>query len=237
MTARTMIGMLALACAVTAASAADVPGTSAAEETLRARGNEPSWLLTLSGDGISFEVMGQEPGFKAPSFRREVVDGHPRITAGEGDKTLTAKITEKMCTDTMSGMPFPVGVEVTFGGKQFTGCGGEIMTAIEGGWRVIRLGEDMPPEGVTVTIAFAPDGSVSGNSGCNRFNGSYTLSGEGLSFGSMAVTRMACKGAGMQTEQRFLDLLTKITRATPGDNAQLRLMAGDDQAMVLDRAD
>ena len=41
----------------------------------------------------------------------------------------------------------------------------------------------------------------------------------------------------MQTEQRFLDLLKKITRATPGENAQLRLMAGDDQAMVLDRAD
>jgi hypothetical protein len=41
----------------------------------------------------------------------------------------------------------------------------------------------------------------------------------------------------METEQQFLDLLKTITRATPGDNAQLRLMSGDDQAMVLDRAD
>ena len=175
--------------------------------------------------------------FKAPAFRREVVDGHPRIIAIWGDRMLEAKITEKMCADTMSGMPFPVGVEVTFAGKQFIGCGGEIMTAIEGGWRVIRLGEDMPPEGVTVTIAFAPDGKVSGNSGCNRFMGSYTLSGEGLSFSDMAVTRMACPSPQMATEQRFLDLLKKITRATPGENAQLRLMAGDEQAMVLDRAD
>jgi heat shock protein HslJ/uncharacterized membrane protein len=223
------IGALALVSAATAAPAA--------EETLRARGNEPSWLLTLSGDGVTFDAPGQDLTFKAPSFRREVVDGHPHIIAGEGERTLEAKITERMCADTMSGMPFPVGVEVTFAGKQFTGCGGEIMTAIEGGWRVIRLGDGMPPEGVTVTIAFAPDGTVSGSSGCNRFTGSYTLSGEGLTFGDMASTRMACPMPQMETEQRFLDLLAKITRATPGDNAQLRLMAGDDQAMVLDRAD
>ena len=111
------------------------------------------------------------------------------------------------------------------------------MTAIEGGWRVIRLGDAMPPEGVTVTIMFDREGRVSGRSGCNRFSGGYTLTGEGLSFGNMAVTRMACPPPMMETEQQFLDLLKTITRATPGDNAQLRLMSGDDQAMVLDRAD
>lgn len=237
MTMRMMIGALALAGAVTAASAADVTGTPAAEETLRARGNEPSWLLTLSGGGVTFEAPGQDIAFKAATFRRDVVDGHPRITADEGGKMLEAKITEKMCADTMSGMPFPIGVVVSFAGKQFTGCGGEIMTAIEGGWRVIRLGQDMPPEGVTVTISFAPDGTVSGRSGCNRFTGPYSLSGEGLSFGNLALTRMACPEPQMQTERRVLELLASITRATPGDSAQLRLMAGDSQAMVLDRAD
>ena len=141
---RTALAALALMSAATAAAAA--------EETLRARGNEPSWQLILSADGVSFEAPGQGLTFKAPSFRREVVDGHPRIIAGEGEKQLEATVTERMCGDTMSGMPFPVGVEVTFAGKRFSGCGGEIMTAIEGGWRVIRMGDGMPPQGVTVTI-------------------------------------------------------------------------------------
>lgn len=226
---RPALGALAVVTAATAASAA--------EETLRARGNEPSWQLTVSKSGVAFEAPGQGLTFKAPAFRREVVDGRPRIFAGEGDRGVEAKITERLCADTMSGMPFPVGVEVTYNGKRFSGCGGEIMTAIEGGWRVIRLGGDLPPEGVTVTIAFAPDGKVSGRSGCNRFMGGYTLTGEGLTFGDMAVTRMACPEPQMETGQRFLGLLARITRATPGDNAQLRLMAGDEQAIVLDRAD
>jgi heat shock protein HslJ/uncharacterized membrane protein len=225
--------MVSAALALVAVSGA----VSAAEETLRARGNEPFWQLTLSGEGIAFEAPGQELSFKAPSFKRGVVDGHPSITASEGGKTLEARVTQRMCADTMSGMPFPVGVEVSFEGKRFSGCGGEIMTAIEGGWRVIRLGDAMPPEGVTVTIMFDREGRVSGRSGCNRFSGGYTLTGEGLSFGNMAVTRMACPPPMMETEHQFLDLLKKITRATPGDNAQLRLMSGDDQAMVLDRAD
>lgn len=209
----------------------------AAEETLRARGNEPSWLMTLSGGALTFEAPGQGLTFKAPSFRREIVDGHPHVIATEGGRTLEAKITERMCADTMSGMPFPVGIEVNLAGQRFSGCGGEIMTAVEGGWRVIRLGDAMLPDGVTVTMVVERDGKVSGRSGCNRFSGAYTLTGEGLSFGNMAVTRMACPPPMMETEQRFLDMLKKISRATPGENAQLRLMAGDDQALVLDRAD
>ena len=78
---------------------------------------------------------------------------------------------------------------------------------------------------------------MSGRTGCNRFTGRYTLTGEGLSFSPLGVTRMACPSPQMETEQRFLDLIQKVTRATPGENRQLRLMAGDDQAMVLDRAD
>jgi len=93
------------------------------------------------------------------------------------------------------------------------------------------------PEGVMVTIEFGKEGRVSGRSGCNRFSGGYTLTGEGLSFGPLRVTRMACPEPQMETEQRFLDLIQKVSRATPGENRQLRLMAGDEQAMVLDRAD
>ena len=210
---------------------------SAADDMLRARGNEPSWKLELAQRSVLFEAPGQNLRFEADSYERGMVEGQPRITARAGGATLEVTVTERLCADTMSGMPFPVGVEVALDGKRFVGCGGEIMTAIEGGWRVIRLGNDLPPEGVTLTVVFDRDGRVSGRSGCNRFAGGYTLSGEGLGFGPLASTRMACPPPRMEAERRMLDLLKQVTRVTPGENAQLRLMAGDEQAMVLDRAD
>lgn len=223
---------------ITLAAAVLAPGwASAAENTLTARGNEPFWRLDVSAASVDFEVMGQDVAFKAPITSRETADGRPRIIAEADGKRLELTVTERLCADTMSGMPFPVGVEVSFGGATFQGCGGEIMTAIEGGWRVIRLGDDLLPQGVIATVVFDREGRASGRSGCNRFNGSYTLSGEGLAFGPIAGTRMACPPAEMDTERRFLDLLQKVTRVTPGENGQLRLMAGDEQAMVLDRAD
>jgi uncharacterized membrane protein len=229
---RTAFHITVLAAAVITAAT-----SVAAAETLTARGNEPFWRLDVSGEQVTFELMGQELTFTGKVTSRSVADGRPRIVAEAGGETLEFTVTERLCADTMSGMPFPVGVEVNYAGRSFQGCGGEIMTAIEGGWRVVRLGDDMLPQGVIVTIAFDREGRVSGRSGCNRFTGGYTLTGEGLSFGPLAGTRMACPPAETETEQRVLDLLQKITRVTPGENAQLRLMAGDEQAMVLDRAD
>ena len=227
-----IIGLAAVLAAVLDAGAAH-----AAEDSLTARGNEPSWRLDVSAAGVAFEAPGLGLTFKAPAAARDMLDGRPRIIAEAGGERLEATVVEKPCADMMTGMPFPIGVEVSYAGRTFQGCGGEIMTAIEGGWRVIRLGGSPLPEGVIVTIEFGPEGRVSGRTGCNRFTGGYTLTGEGLSFSPLGVTRMACPSPQMETEQRFLDLIQKVTRATPGENRQLRLMAGDDQAMVLDRAD
>ena len=227
----------ALRAAAIAAMFLTAASAQAADENLTARGNEPSWRLSVSATDVIFEAPGLGLGFKAPISARGVEDGRPRIVAEAGGERLEMTVTERLCADTMTGMPFPVGVSVAYGGRTFEGCGGEIMTAIEGGWRVVRIGDELLPQGVIATVVFDPDGRASGRSGCNRFMGSYTLSGEGLSFGQIAGTRMACPPAEMETEQRFLDLLQKITRVTPGENGQIRLMAGDEQAMVLDRAD
>jgi heat shock protein HslJ/uncharacterized membrane protein len=212
------------------------PGALAAE-TLNARGNEPFWRMTLSEAEVVFEAPGLGLDFRSGTLSRGMADGHPRITARDGSRVFEVTVTERLCTDTMTGMPFPVGIEASLDGQRFSGCGGETMTAIEGGWRVIRLGGDMLPEGVTATIVFGTDGRVSGRTGCNRFTGAYTLTGEGLAFGSLAVTRMACPPHAMEAERRFLDLVQRVTRVTAGEAAQLRLMAGDEQALVLDRAD
>jgi heat shock protein HslJ len=229
--------LLFMRCTVVTLAVALAAGAAlASATTLTARGNEPFWRLEIGEKQLSFEVLGTEPAVTAAIQSRSVVDGNPRITATATGGEMAVTIIQKLCADTMSGMPFPVGVEVSYGDQRFTGCGGEIMTAIEGGWRAIRIGAEALPEAVTVTMVFERDGTVSGQSGCNRYSGEYTLSGEGLSFEQMALTRMACPPPQMETEQRVLDLLKTVTRITPGDNGQLRLMAGDELALVLDRA-
>ena len=71
----------------------------------------------------------------------------------------------------------------------------------DGAWQVIELeGAPVAPS-VSVSLDFAA-GRVSGNSGCNRFSGQYDLT-LGLSFGGLAMTRMACPGERGTTEARF----------------------------------
>lgn len=55
---------------------------------------------------------------------------------------------------------------------------------------------------------------VTGNTGCNNMNGSYSLSeeGNGIQFGPMATTRMACVGVDYETE--YLNVFIACDRFT-----------------------
>ena len=55
------------------------------------------------------------------------------------------------------------------------------------------------------------DGStISGVSGCNRYNASYEASGDEISFGPIAGTQMACPEPQMSVEVRYLQLLQSV---------------------------
>lgn len=49
----------------------------------------------------------------------------------------------------------------------------------------------------------------SGSGGCNRLMGGYVLTGDSLTFGAIAGTKMACPG-GMDTEAAFVAALTQV---------------------------
>lgn len=53
------------------------------------------------------------------------------------------------------------------------------------------------------TLRISMDGRAQGTSGCNRYSGMAMIEGEKLSFGPLAMTRMACFGAGGENERRF----------------------------------
>ncbi len=61
-------------------------------------------------------------------------------------------------------------------------------------------------------IRFEQDGAALGNSGCNRFNGSYEAPPDRLSFGPIAMTRRACPGPESDTEFAFMGALDKTRR-------------------------
>lgn len=76
-------------------------------------------------------------------------------------------------------------------------------------WKLIMLenvGQDFGKASIKFDIA---EKKVSGNSGCNNFFGSYTLSGDDhIQFGGMGSTRMACLDEeANKTEQKMLSFL------------------------------
>lgn len=65
-------------------------------------------------------------------------------------------------------------------------------------------------------------GRVGGLGGCNRFKGSYKLSGNTLSFSPLAATQMACLD-GFEKERAFFDMLGKV-RAMSLKDGRLKLL-------------
>jgi len=57
-------------------------------------------------------------------------------------------------------------------------------------------------------ITFNKDGTVTGNSGCNGFGGSYKVDGDKIAFSEIVSTLIACDEARMQQESAFHQVLT-----------------------------
>lgn len=75
------------------------------------------------------------------------------------------------------------------------------------------LAEDIRGGGVIdnlqTVLEIAEDGKVSGSGGCNRMSAVATVSGEDITFGPIAATRMACAPASMNQETKFFAALAE----------------------------
>jgi heat shock protein HslJ len=61
------------------------------------------------------------------------------------------------------------------------------------------------------TMQFGADGTVSGNTGCNSFSGTYEVTGNNLTInGDVAATMMACETEAQAVEQQFLAALGNV---------------------------
>ena len=61
-------------------------------------------------------------------------------------------------------------------------------------WRPSFMSAAELPAGIKMQVEFQPDGKITGNGGCNRFFGGYTISGNRIKIGPLASTRKGCPG-------------------------------------------
>jgi heat shock protein HslJ len=103
-------------------------------------------------------------------------------------------------------------------------------------WRLIALGSGDTTSTAApdhpALLLFAADGTVSGSTGCNTFHGSYTHSGDSLSFGPLATTRKACEQEVMTQEQAFVQAMEQVTGFSI-EGSQLTLVDAGDSALLI----
>lgn len=77
-------------------------------------------------------------------------------------------------------------------------------------WRLVRIGEKESAEGVTSSLSFKADGSVSGRAGVNRYSGAFKMENGKLKTGPFITTRMAGKPEAMKQESAFMAALSAV---------------------------
>ena len=189
------------------------PSADATAVALRATGNEPGWRLELGVASVSFATAEGNRSIETPTPLPRVISPDRRSYLARIDaRDMAIDVTEKVCVDTMTGMPHPQAVRVRFSGKTYSGCGGDPATLLQGTeWRVQDIDGALVARS-RATLNFSDEGRVTGRASCNAFGAEYSLTGERLVISRAAATMMACDAALMQQEQQFLELLQNTER-------------------------
>ena len=200
--------------------------------TLRAHGNEPAWTLAIDA-ALRFEA--ERLHVDGPALPVHADGPVRRYAAALRDRAIPVAVevavTPGVCRDSMSGMPHPLRVEVVVGERRFRGCGGEPTALLQGSeWTVSELA-GVRVEQSAPTLRFRDDGRVGGRASCNTYHANYTLTGETLTIGRAASTRMACPPPQMAQEQRFFELLHEVRRFDVADDGSLLLIDGSGRAI------
>ncbi|WP_273687216.1 META domain-containing protein [Ketogulonicigenium vulgare] len=193
----------------------------------RASGFEPGWLIEITGDNYTLTRMDED----------DVIGVLPEPTWQQGavvwaisNPEMQLRAAPEVCYDNATGMPHPETVSLTLGdGTVLQGCGGSPASLLQGEtWRVTDLNDLGVPSDGDGLIRFAADGSVSGQSFCNNFIGSYEIGGEAISMGHLASTLKICGAQADYREEGFLKALrdTVMFSFDASGGLELRDLAG-----------
>ncbi|MFC0446173.1 META domain-containing protein [Pseudidiomarina halophila] len=174
-------------------------------QQFNARGNEPFWLLKIDRQSAQLRTPGDEENFANVS-RATLNDAPPFTFEVTLDATRTLRLEEGVCYDSMSGQSFPYSANFIQQDEQWSGCAGDPQRLLTGvSWKAGRATDN------DATLTFSPESRISGYAGCNFFTGSYTITGEGIEFSPLAVTKRMCPPEVMADEKRVLQQLTQVS--------------------------
>lgn len=177
------------------------------DKPFRATGNEPFWHVIIEPGQLVLE----RPSLPIEELRYQTVDKSGtgrRFRASREGLVIEVVTAPQLCRDSMSGMPHPYQVRLVLNGDVSPGCGGDprqLLTGTE--WVVEDLAGRELEEKSRATLEFMPDGRIHGSASCNRYTGSWSLTGATIEMGKLASTRKACPSTLMDQEDRFLRLL------------------------------
>lgn len=172
--------------------------------TYRAIGTEPFWdleigrdlIFTDRGNNVSVSQPAPAPiqGVAGPIYRTQRIE---------------VNITHRQCSDGMSDRTYPDTVQVYVDRRLYRGCGAPIAFFNQIGetgqpnfpgspvanltgtnWRVVAINGARTPTS-NFYINFMPD-RMGARFGCNSLGAGYRQSGQMLTVGAIAATRMAC---------------------------------------------
>ncbi len=103
---------------------------------------------------------------------------------------------------------------------------GNILMDLAGSEWLVTDGNPSSQDATEQTIRFGSDQKVSGNAGCNKFSGKFTIQGDQLAIGPLMVTRMFCDADLMQQETALLKALANV-KTFKGNHMTLVLMDKD----------
>ncbi|WP_341646795.1 META domain-containing protein [Thauera sp. SDU_THAU2] len=207
------------------------------DRLFRAVGNEPSWRLDVTTRALVLLTDWGETRVVAPGPLVEEAGGVRHYRADTLDGELSATVVDRLCVDSMSGMPHPAAVEVSWQGQRLKGCGGDPAQLLQGEpWQVVEIDGRRVGDPQRVTLVFGEGGSLAGIAACNRYQGRYTLSGEGLRLSELGGTKMACEQALMDEEQRFRAALGGVDGFGIAADGSLELKSAE-RAVVRARRD
>lgn len=204
-----------------------------AERPYRARGNEPGWQVSFATGIATIEADYGAISHEVPRPDARAMPGTYEFAMPEIGALL--RIEERLCHDDMTGMPYPDTAQLTLDGRVLRGCGGDPADLLTGGtWQITALDGAALIEPERLSLNFLNAGRVAGSSGCNRIIGGFTLTGEGLQFGPMASTMMACPDPLMEQERRILDAMEQVAAFDVDADGTLRLLGEDHRSTLIE---
>ncbi|MCO8121402.1 heme-binding protein [Stieleria sp. TO1_6] len=110
--------------------------------------------------------------------------------------------------------------------------GNHTKDSIVGNWLAESIEQAGVIDRVQTTLQIAADGSVSGDTGVNRFHGKAEINGNELQIGPTAMTRRAGPPAMMDQESRFVAALGKVKQFRIDDNGMLFLLDANNAELL-----